>query len=45
MVDMKGLTLQQLQKYDASNDEVQQWMLDNIHLWGDEKEKHKYRII
>ena len=31
---MQGLTLQQLQDlYDASNDEVKEWMRENIHLW------------
>ena len=33
MVEMKGLTLQELQDlYDASTPEIQKWMLENIHL-------------
>ena len=33
MVEMQGLTIQQLADlYDASSPEVQQWMLENIHL-------------
>ena len=39
MVEMKGLTLQELQDlYDASSDEVRKWMHNNAHLIM-EKEK------
>ena len=39
MVEMQGLTLQQLQDlYDASDDEVRGWMRENIRLaFGNEK--------
>ena len=38
MVEMQGLTLQELQDlYDASNDEVQKWMLENSGEWWKEK--------
>lgn len=34
MLQMQGLTLGQLADlYDASSDEVNKWMHDNIHMW------------
>lgn len=34
MVEMKGLTLQQLvDLFDASTREVRKWMYKNVHLW------------
>ena len=46
MVNMVGLTVQELADlYDRSSPEVQQWMLDNIHLWREENEKPELLLL
>lgn len=46
MVEMRGLTLQQLQDlYDASTPEVRNWMLKNVQLGGMRTENlNKYSV-